>query len=323
MVCVTVPSRPEQSVLAHRGEERSVPRSRRAALALIGAWAMLASQPALAGERDLSRDASPKQQGFEEYEAALAAVLPIAGWPSRITFGDSLVRVLSAGVLDREKYLALAGGPEAVPAPMLSLLDRTSTDAILVTRESAAQLVDLLWPIGLANRVAANQTSPIAGPDIESFASTGGWTLGRAPTGGQYFNAYAIVDLTPAQEARAVRVARTTFRPCCDNSTFFQDCNHGSALFAILQLGAAQGLDEAALYQEALAFNSFWFPDTYVATALFFRLVRGVEWGDVDPKLVMGHDFSTASGWTQNVAQPLAAFPDLFPPPSNSVNCGA
>ncbi len=40
--------------------------------------------------------------------------------------------------------------------------------------------------------------------------------------------------------------------------------NHGSALRGLLQLGASQGLSEEELYREALAFNSFWFPQNSV-----------------------------------------------------------
>ena len=300
--------------------------TRRGALALIAAAALLpAIGDARAAARLVRRGATDENANgnYELYHEAVATVLPWAGHSCRVALKDSIMRTISAGVIDRDKYLALKGGAEYLPVDCLAALTRASDATIHLTTSNAAEYVDLLWPVGLANHLPANESGSLAGPDVDAFASTGGWNLGHAETGGQYFNKHAIVDLTADEQELAVRVAKATFRPCCDNSTFFQDCNHGSALFAVLQLGAAQGLDEDALYREALAFNSFWFPDTYVATALFFKAIRHVDWADVDPEVVMGQDYSTASGWDQNIWQPLQAHPDLMPPPTNNVNCGA
>lgn len=292
--------------------------TRRGALGLIAAAAVLPPVEAKAAVWP-GRWADP----YQAYHEAVAAVLPWAGHSCRVALGDSIMRTISAGAIDRDKYLSLKGGAEYLPAECLAALDRATEDPIHLTIANAAQYVDLLWPVGLANHLPANDVGSIGGPDVDTYASTGGWNLGRAETGGQYFNKHTIIDLTTDEQDLAVRLAKTTFRPCCDNSTFLQDCNHGSALFAVLQLGASQGLDEDALYREALAFNSFWFADTYVATALFFKAIHEIAWADVDPKVIMGPDYSTASGWYQNVWQPLQEHPDLMPPPSNNVNCGA
>lgn len=309
---------------AVRGVPRAQPArwTRRTVLGLLGAGALLSPVGAHGGAV-LVRRGSNAQPDYALYHQAVGTVLPWAGYISRIALGDCIVRCVSEGALDRDKYVALWGGADSVPTSWLALLDQRADEPLHLTTGNAANLVDLLWPVGLSNHVAANSKSPIAGPDVDTFASTGGWNLGTGDSGGQYFDKFAIVDLTSAQEALAVRVAEATFRPCCDNSTFFQDCNHGSALFAVLQLGAAQGLDEDALYREALAFNSYWFPDTYVATALYLKAIHKVDWRHVDPKQIMGADYSTASGWDKNVWQPLQAHPDLFPSPSNNVNCGA
>jgi len=109
-----------------------------------------------------------------------------------------------------------------------------------------------------------------------------------------------------------VRIAKSTYRPCCDNPTFFQDCNHGSALLGLLALGASQGLSEEELYREALAFNSFWFPRNYIRNALYMKAVQRQEWNDVDAKLLMGREFSSASGSARIQAE-VAKIPDLIP----------
>ena len=264
----------------------------------------------------------PKEKQYPLFDEATANVIPVTGYQSKVALMDCVHKLVRYQVVSRDKYRALQGATGRAPDELAILTRTPSRNPIHLTRENASHYVNLLWGVGLANRLDANKDSPIAGKDLTNFASTGGWTLGMAPEGSVYFNRFPIIELKPDAEALAVRVAKLTFRPCCNNSTFFQDCNHGSALFAVLQLGAAQGLGEDQLYKEALAFNSFWFPDYYIATALYFKTVHKTEWRDVDAKTVMSAEFSSGSGWQKNALLPLQAFPDLFPPPSTGANCG-
>jgi len=249
--------------------------------------------------------AAPASEWAQLHEEAMASVLPAGGHHSRVALGDSIVKLVHEGVLDPKKFEALYAQRGGVPAGLKRALSKPSHRPILLTRETANVHVNLLWPLGLANRMAANNDSPLNGPRGFRFASTGGWNLGREASGAVYFNKFPIVGLTTQQEALVIKVALNTFRPCCDNSTFFQDCNHGSALLGLLALGAAQGRNEDELYREALAFNAFWFPHDYAHTALYFKAVRGTMWRDVNPREVMSANFSSASGWSANVAREL------------------
>jgi hypothetical protein len=256
------------------------------------------------------------------------------------------VRLVENGVIDPDKFVAAnerhtapaetleeALGPypdgaasgRRVPAPadMRYLLRWPSPAPLHLTRENAGYLLNLLWPVGLANRMAANEDSPVNGELLPRFASTAGWNLGKESSGAGYFNRFSIVELNDDQEQAAAGIARKVFRPCCNNSTFFQDCNHGSAMLALIELGVAQGLGERELYQEALAFNSFWFPDRYALTALYFKAIRGVEWGDVDPRVVLGYDLSAVSGWRARVRAPLANLLGSLPGPAAAARCSA
>ncbi len=221
---------------------------------------------------------------------------------SRIVLGDSLMRLVRAQVLVPEKLRAIYARRGGIPGELEVALTSPTLEPIVLTRGNAALYVNLLWPIGLSNRMRANDNSPINGRMRFGFASVGGWTLGTAPNGGFDYNHHEIVALSPQQDARAAQVARATYRPCCDNSTFFQDCNHGSALLGLLALGAAQGLNEDDLYREALAFNAHWFPDQYRLTAVFFKGAIGRDWAQLDPRLVLSARYSSASGWRANVA---------------------
>jgi len=257
------------------------------------------------------------------YETTLSKVVPPAGYQSRIALQDSVIRLVRAGVIDLGKFFDLQRRAVKSPDGLSQVLAEPSPNPIWLTRDNASAYVNLLWPIGLANRMNGNFTSPLSGASAPSFASTAGWTLGDRAEGSGYFNRFPIVEMTLAQESLAIRVAKSTFRPCCDNSTFFQDCNHGSALLGVLQLGAAQGLDEAELYREALAFNPFWFADYYVRTALYFIIVRKIAWDEVDPKEVMGPTFSALSSWRRIVQARVDTIPNLIPKSQEDANCGA
>lgn len=257
------------------------------------------------------------------YDEAVSRVLPEKGFQSRIALKDSVLRLVEHGVIDRGKFFDLYGTSGPLPDEFASILTEPSNNAILLTTYNSTYYVNLLWPVGLATHMAANAESPLNGDSLYSLASTGGWTLGREQNGGAYFNKLPIVRLTKAEEARVVRIAKSTYRPCCNNSTFFQDCNHGSALLGVLQLGASQDLSDDELYREALAFNSFWFPDYYLRTALFFKVVKKTDWADVDPRVILGFDYSAGGPWQQNVAARVDAIPGLIPAtPGGGAGCG-
>ncbi len=232
-------------------------------------------------------------------------VIPPNGHQSKVALAGSIVALTRSGVIDRKKLEALYTQGAGDPRELAQLLDYPSYRPILLTATNARLYVNLLWPLGLANRMAANKGSPLNGPDLPRYASTGGWTLGKQPNGAAYFNSLPVVPLNPEQEALVIRVGQHTFRPCCNNSSFFQDCNHGSALLGLLALGASQGLGEDDLYREALAFNAFWFPEHYTHIALYFKVVDGIDWRKVDARTALGANFSSASGMQANVSRPL------------------
>jgi hypothetical protein len=292
--------------------------------------------------------------GTTLFDEAVERVFPRGGLQSGIALEDSILKLVEHGVIDPDKFLALyepegeiaadediVGVPSRrdviAPKEFLAAYDKShpgpppelraalnwpSLRPIHLTRQSANHYVNLLWPIGLANFMKSNEDSPVNGDSLPEMASTGGWTVGREDNGAAYFNKFRIVELTPEQEALVTRIAQNTYRPCCNNSTFFQDCNHGSALLGLLQLGASQGFGEEELYGEALAFNSFWFPSHYIQTALYFTVVLGLDWPEIDPATVMGFDYSALGPWQENVEARIAEIPDLIPQMQGGANCG-
>jgi hypothetical protein len=304
------------------GETQSVCRSEAPWRSRRGVIGFLAIAPLWAWSRRAQADSAADAPRVIElspddkrllYDAVASKVARKTGYQSRIVLRDSVVRCVRHGVIDLGKFFALQRDGERMPDDLSHVLSDPSDRPIRLTRENAGVYVNLLWAVGLANHMVGNFSSPLMGDSLRSFASTAGWTLGDREEGADYFSKFPIVDLTPAQESLAIRVAKSTFRPCCDKSTFFQDCNHGSALYGLLQLGASQGLREADLYREAFAFNSFWFEHHYVRTALYFAVERGVVWRDADPKEVMGPKYSSLSQSSETIEAWAERNPDLFP----------
>jgi len=62
-------------------------------------------------------------------------------------------------------------------------------------------------------------------------------------------------------------------------------------------LMAANGVSEQEMYRVALQVNAYWFPDTYLTLARYFES-KGINWENVNPKEVLGKDYSSASGYS-------------------------
>lgn len=246
-------------------------------------------------------------RGDAELAALLAEVLPGAGVELPVRFGDAVPRMVAAGAISPARFERLYAARGGVPGWVRSLFERPSADPIRISAASAPWLLNLLWPLGLSNRTAFNAQSSLSSATLRSnLASTGGWRLGERP-GSELFNSAEIVALDSAAEAAVERAARASFRPCCDNSTFFQDCNHGSALLGLYELAAAQGAGAPELFRIGKVANSYWFPQQYAATAIYFRRFEDLGWTKVDPARLMGRRYSSATGWLRNVDTRLGA----------------
>lgn len=250
-------------------------------------------------------------------------VVPAQGREMKVSFGDSIMRLVAAGVIVPEKFKNVYLSRGELPDWVMHLFTSPSAEPIRFSLETAPYLLNLFWPLGLANKTVFNEDSPLNGEMLARFASTGGWTLGRADNGSEYFNEVEAVSLDERQEQDVLNVAQNVYRPCCNNSTFFQDCNHGSALLGLLELAASQGADSEELYEMALVANAFWYPAQYVETAIYFQVMEKQQWSEVDPRIVLGKPYSSYGGWKNNVHAVLSNA-DLLPRalPGSNGGCG-
>ena len=255
------------------------------------------------------------------FRRAIGAVLPLRPIPAGLDIGRPVAKLVEAGVIDREKFMTAHEKRDPVPEWVSQALDGKSVE-LTFSLEAAPYNLNLLWPLGLATNAAFNQDSPINGDDLRKFASTGGWTLGRENNGASYFNAVETLDLTPDRSGMVHRLADNVFRPCCGNSAYFQDCNHGSAMLGLMELAAADGRSEAEILELAKTANGFWYPQQYVEIALFFDVMEDLPWKRALAERVLSAEFSSIGGLQKNVRAPLASQGLLTGKPRNSGGSG-
>ncbi len=243
---------------------------------------------------------TPQSAIFSQLEES---VIPSKGVELSVTWGDLGKRMVELGAIDAGKMAALYKNRGGFPAEYKKLLLQGGNGKLMMTRENAGYLLNLLWALGLANK------NPILEDKTEmmnpgyggagNFASTGGWTIAKGDAM-EHYNMHALVTLTAEQQKLVDRVSRNIYRPCCGNSVHFPDCNHGMAMLGLLELMASQGVGEEEMYKTALAVNSYWFPDTYLTIAMYMQ-DKGVAWDKASPKEMLGAEYSSAAGY-QNIS---------------------
>ena len=237
------------------------------------------------------------------------AVLPSKGVELPVTWGDLGKRMVELGAIDADKMAELYQNPGGFPTEYRKLLEQGGSGKLMMTRENAPYLLNLLWALGLANKNAIlEDKTEMMNPNYGgagNFASTGGWTLAKGDAMTHY-NMHVLVTLSAEQQKLVDRVSRNIYRPCCGNSAHFPDCNHGMAMLGLLELMASQGASEEEMYKAALAVNSYWFPDTYLTIATYMQENKGVAWEDVAPKEVLGSAYSSSAGFQEILSQASA-----------------
>lgn len=232
-------------------------------------------------------------------------VVPDAGFTIPVSWGDYGPKLIELGVIDQKKF------EEAVSLTdeQKNILTKGSESQININPQSSQFVVDFLWALGLAQKSEVYDLGPL-GTDYKSevgnFASTGGWTLANGDPL-KYLNKFDLIPLTPDQQKRVSEISKNIYRPCCGNSTWFPDCNHGMAMLAAIELMVSQNMSDDEIYKNALKLNSVWFPDSYISAAIYFDR-QGVGWDKVDAKRVLGQEFSSAAG-SADIAQKVGPLP--------------
>ncbi|EKD62372.1 MAG: hypothetical protein ACD_52C00204G0002 [uncultured bacterium] len=261
---------------------------------------------------------TPIGSGSIDTATLTKAVLPDEGVALPISWGDLGKQMLADGVIDEAKFRALfEGGLTNTEEQMLS---GNSNQPIVMNQQNSRYLLDLLWAFGLANKNAILENGEMTDKQYGgagNFASTGGWSLAKG-AGMDHYSKHAYITLTKQEQTLVDKVSSGIYRPCCGNSTHFPDCNHGMAMLGLLELLAKNGAGEQEMYNVALKVNSFWFPQTYIDLATYFK-EQGKDWNQVDAKTVLGSEYSSAQGY-QQTRQQIQSLPK---PQQGGGGCGA
>ncbi|MDP2648344.1 MAG: hypothetical protein Q8P19_00375 [bacterium] len=251
---------------------------------------------ALAGINAVAGRAAPDSA---DIQALAQEVIPEEGVTLPVLWGNLGAQMVDSGVIDRDEFEQLYAGRGGMSDGTRELLSGDYQKRVVMTRDNAGELLNLLWAFGLGNKnpILAD-TTEMMNPDYGgagNFASTGGWSIADGDPM-QHYGAHSFVILTPEQQALVDNVSKNIYRPCCGNSTHFPDCNHGMAMLGLLELMAANGVSEDEMYKVALQVSSYWFPDTYLTIAQYLSS-QGTSWEDADPKVILGYEYSSAAGY--------------------------
>lgn len=236
----------------------------------------------------------------------------------KIIWGNLGKKMVEDGVLDKTKLANAVVGKDELP----NELDKYFSDGqnkIELTQANSQFWVDVLWGLGLANKNAILEKGEMVnGGDASNFASTGGYTIGVNKPMGIYSN-YQYIKLSEDQQKIVEEIAANIYRPCCGNSTAFPDCNHGMAMLGLIELMVSQNFSKDEIYKTALAFNTYWFPETYLNIAYHFEKA-GKNYSDISPKELLSKTFSSAMGY-QVIAKEAEGV--QWPLLKNGGSCGA
>lgn len=250
---------------------------------------------------------------------------PIKGFEINAKYGDLGPRMIASGVIDLDKFTTTykQNGQELTKEE-LDILTKGSNKKIRIDGSNSYFLLNFFWAAGLANKsrvLTEGEMMNYGGLEgAGNFASTGGWSLGKTNPM-DYYAKSSLIPMTPIQEELAQRVASGVYRPCCNNSTAFPDCNHGMALLSVLQLLAANGAKEDQMFEAAKYFNAYWFPGNYYDLALYFKDKDGKDFKEIPGKIILSKEYSSASGW-QAAKQWLADKGIIEQPPKSGGSCG-
>jgi len=225
---------------------------------------------------------------------------PSEGYELKATFGDLGPRMLSMGVVDKDKFIQVyEQNEQPLSEQQLKILTQGSNERVKITRENSYFLLNFFWAAGLGNKsrvLTEGDIMKYGNGQAGGFASTGGWSLAKSDPM-DYYAKEALIPMTADQEALVESVASNIYRPCCGNSTAFPDCNHGMALLSVLQLLASQGATEDEMYQAGKYFSAFWFPSNYYDLAIYFQSKEQTEFKDLDPRKLLSAEYSSSQGW--------------------------
>lgn len=249
---------------------------------------------------------------------------PEKGFEINARYGDLGVKMIKEGVIDLDKFKSVyKQNGQPLTKEQMDILTKGSNKKVRIDRNNSYFLLNFFWALGLANKskiLTEGDIVKYSEGQVGNFASTGGWSLAKSDPM-NYYAKSSLIPLTVEQESLVESVSKNIYRPCCDNSTAFPDCNHGMALLSVLQLMASQGALEDEMYEAGKYFNAFWFPGNYYDLALYFKNKENKDFSRIPGKIILSREFSSATGWSA-AKEWLANKGIIEVPPKTGGGCG-
>lgn len=291
-------------------------------------WALISLVAFLTGSVGGYFLGSQKHKQMEATQTDMADLVrqinPPEGYTVPASFGDIGPKLLEAAAMKAQDFIQVyeqAGQP--LNKEQLAFLQEGSRSQVVFNQENAYFLLNFFWALGLTNDNPVLTEGPMVGngrANVVNYASTGGWSLAAKPVKTLYASV-VIVELTPEQQARLEEVVQEIYRPCCDNPTYFPDCNHGMAMLGLMELMASQGASVDEMFQAAKYANAFWYPQQSLELATYFKAAQGVNFDQADSRQLLNWQFSSRSGF-QTVHQYLFNNGLLGQAPGGGNSCG-
>lgn len=236
----------------------------------------------------------------------------------KIKWGGLGQKLIADGVIDKQKLAKAVTGKDTLPQNLDKYLSSDQT-SLELNQQNAQFWVDVLWGLGLANNnPVLNSESMTQGGQTANFASTGGYTIGvNKPM--DIYSKHQYINLSDTQQKEVEEIASSIYRPCCDNPTSFPDCNHGMAALGLIELMVSQNFSKDDIYKTVLAFNTYWFSQTYLNIAYYFQQ-NGRDYTKVSAQEILSKTFSSASG-SQVISQKVGNV--NWPALQGGGSCGA
>lgn len=271
---------------------------------------------------------TPEEKAAHDQETQMvemmAQINPPNGYTVPATFGDMGPKMAAAGVFDVTEFEQVyQQANQPLTGQQVAVLAEGSSNPVVFNSQSAYFLLNFFWAVGLSNKNPVLDSGPIqqySEGKVENFASTGGWSLAKKPIN-EIYSKLPLINLTAEQQKNLEEAAIAVYRPCCDNSTHFPDCNHGMAMLGLMELMASHNATVEQMLDAAKHANAYWYPTQTIEQAIFFKNTTGMDYQDIDASLLLGPKYSSGSGF-QAMHQYLAQNNLLPQNPNSGGGCG-
>lgn len=225
-------------------------------------------------------------------------VYPAQGFVLPVKWSNAAKRLVDYGALN-VSFMAntLYSANQPLTNEELEVLNGSSDNNVTLNSSNGIFTLYVLWALGINNKNKIISNGPIMDyGNPYQYASTGGYEqLGKLQLGN-----LSIINFNGTEQSIIETVASDVYRPCCDNSAIFPDCNHGAAQLGLIELMASQGSNATEIYGAIKEFDSFYYAQQYFDDALFFNITQNKTWNEIPANQILGYDFSSATG-TSNV----------------------